>query len=257
VLFVFTCPVITYYQAGYIPSSTAFSTILIAYYFYFKSIRQDSLANFKISVVLFSLAALTRTPFNIFIFAILLQKLYGYVKKRKVVIKEMTIFLVAYGFILLYNLYRLYLTNQYGSQFLTTLLPPDNLDDFTNIWMMVRERWTYQFLTIYHYILLSGAVVMIIIWFFRKNTFSVFPLFHQLLLQAGLIIAGAVIYFILMAKQFVDHEYYFMDSIYPGLVLLFVTGISLLKIKTRMLYFITLILSGSLVLGSIPHSRTI
>ena len=255
VLFTFSCPIIVYYQAGFIPSSTAFSTALVAYYFYFKSIKRHSFRDLSISVGLMTLAALTRTPFNIFLFAILLQKLYLYFKKREFVIKEIFVFSIAFGIIILYNVYKYYLNNKYGSQFLTTILPPDSLDDFIHIWSLVKERWMFQFLTIYHYIVLSVAILVLIYHYIRKK-YSSAPV-NQILLQSGLIMLGSFAYFLLMEKQFVDHEYYFIDSIYAGLILLFLSGLALFKINNRYIYMLALFLSACVLAGGVLHSKTV
>jgi hypothetical protein len=255
VLFTFSCPIIVYYQAGFIPSSTAFSTALVAYYFYFRSIKKDSFHDLSVSVGLMTLASLIRAPFNIFLFAILLQKLYLNIKKRKFVIKEIFVFSIAYGIIILYTFYKYYLNDKYGSQFLTTILPPDSFVDFINIWSLVKERWMSQFLTIYHYIILS-VTILFLIYHYIKKEYNLSPA-NQILLQSGLVILGSFAYFTLMAKQYVDHEYYFIDSLYPAVVLLLIGGMSLINTAGKKINTLVGILFFVLLSGGTIESKSI
>ncbi|MBA3900435.1 MAG: glycosyltransferase family 39 protein [Bacteroidetes bacterium] len=250
VLFVFTCPVITYYQAGFIPSATAFSSALIGYYYYFKFKQTTEIKLFYASIAFLALAALARTPYNIFLFAVLLQQLLAYLKNRALPAKEVLAFSMAYASIIGYNIFKIYLGKTYGSQFLTTFLPPENFSHLKEIILTVKENWAFHYFTVYHYALLGIAAVAIIAYFYKNKGFE--KPSKEILIQAILIISGACIYFLLMARQFQNHDYYFMDSFYLGLILIFIAGLKLLALdtllkKTAFGTLLVILISGSFI----------
>lgn len=240
-VFVFTCPTITYFQAGFIPSATSFAVAMMGYYFYFRYQKWLEIKDFYWALGLMTLAALSRSPFNVFFFAVLLQQGLGWFQKRKIAQKEALAFAVAYTVIIASNLYKVWMTKVYGSQFLGGLTPADSFGEFVQILGSVRERWTFQLFSIGHYVLLAVAVLFLTIRLLRKQTEA---LTRQIFLQSALALAGGMIYFVLMAKQFVAHEYYFMDSLYPGIVLLLVAGMQCVPFKTLIasVFFVALVL---------------
>jgi len=222
VVFVFTCPVITYYQAGFIPSATSFSAAMMGYYFYFRYKKGLNISDLYWAIGLMALAALSRSPFNIFLFAMLLQQGIGWFQKRKIDRKEALAFVAAYSVIVVANLYKIWLAQVYGSQFLGQMRPASSFGEFVQLLGSVLERWSSQLFSVGHYILLAATVSFLMVQLFRKKADA---LTRQIMLQSILTIGGGLLYFGLMARQFVDHEYYFMDSLYPGVALLLVAGV--------------------------------
>lgn len=222
-VFVFTCPVIVYYQAGFIPSATSFSLTLIGYYFYFKHLKTNTYRSFYLAIGLFTLAALSRSPFNIFLFATLVQQTWDWMQQRKIDRRQMSVYAVAYTVIAVANLYKLWLAGQYGSQFLGELRPAPDLKTLLEITGSVIDRWTFQVFSKGHYLVLAIALFLLCLRLVRKQS-DKFQ--RQMVQQAVIALAGGIIYYILMARQFVDHEYYFMDSLYPGLILLLSVGMA-------------------------------
>lgn len=221
-VFVFTCPVIVYYQAGFIPSATSFSATLMGYFFYFRYKNSLKAGDFYWAVALLALAALSRSPFNIFLFATLIQQGLGWFQKRQIVRREIAAYAIAYSAIIAANLQKIWLAQVYGSQFLGKLLPAPNFEVFGQILYSVSERWTFQLFSMGHYVLLALSVFFLVFRMIQGKTTG--PT-RQILLQSGLALAGGALYFVLMARQYVDHEYYFMDSLYPGAILLLTAGI--------------------------------
>ena len=158
-VFVFTCPVIVYYQTGFIPSATSFSLTLIGYYCYFKYLKTGSYRDFYTALGLFTVAALSRSPFNIFLFATLLQQMLTWVRQRKVDRGQMLGYATAYAVIAIANLYKWWLAGQYGSQFLGELRPAPDLATFLEITGSVLERWTFQVFSNGHYFILAVAII--------------------------------------------------------------------------------------------------
>ena len=222
-VFVFTCPVITYYQTGFIPSATSFSLVMMGYFFYFRYQKNADSGDFYWATGLMTMAALSRSPFNIFLFATLLQQGLGWWRHKKINRREASAYALAFLVIAAANLYKIWLAQEYGSQFLGQLRPARNLEVLGQIIQSVRERWTFQVGTRGHYAVLLLAVLFLALRLIQRNLDH---LNRRMLLQSAVSLAGGLVYFTLMASQFVDHEYYFMDSLYPGLVLLLVAGLA-------------------------------
>ncbi len=227
-LFAFSCPIIVYYQAGFIPSSTALAATFMAYYFYFHFKKYDRINSFYLTVLLLTLASLMRSPFNIFLFAVLLHQSFVYFRKRKVNWKEVGALAGAYVTIAAYNAYKTYLSETYGSQFLTFLRPAE-IGELFSITAEVFRRWWLQLFTVFHYVLLSIVGISLGNFLLSGNKLS--GLKRELTLHTIIVLCGAGIYYALMSKQFVEHEYYFIDSFYLGLILFFILGIDSLDIN--------------------------
>lgn len=252
-VFVFTCPVITYYQTGFIPTATSFSLVLMGYYFYFRHQKEAPTSDFYWATGLMTVAALSRSPFNIFLFAILLQQGLGWWQDKKINRREASAFAVAFLIIAAANLYKIWLARVYGSQFLGQLRPARSLEVLGQIMQSVQERWTFQVCTRGHYAVLALAVLWLTLRLFQRKCDL---LTRRMLLQSGIALAGGLVYFALMASQFVDHEYYFMDSLYPGMVLLLVTGLTCTpdprSLQGKVLYTV---MAAALVWGALDSKK--
>lgn len=230
-IFVFTCPIITYYQAGFVPSATSFSAVLMGYYFYFRYQKNLKINDFRWALGLMTLAALSRLPFNIFLFAVLLQQGWNWFENKKIVRNEALAFASAYAVVFVANFYKLWMTKTYGTQFLGGLRPAESIEEFAQILQSVQERWTFQLFSTGHYVLLTAAIFFLVAQLLRKQTEA---LTRQIFFQSILAIAGGMVYYVLMAQQYVAHEYYFMDSWYPGIALLLVAGLGCVPLHTQM-----------------------
>ncbi len=231
VLFVFLSPVYVYYQAGFIPSVPAIAFVFIAYYYYFSCSDNRKKKQFYLSVFFFLLAALIRIPFLIFLVAALLHQLWNQIELKKINWYEIIVF--AFSFLLfgIYYRYNVHLGRMYGSMFLDSFLPAKNMEDFKGVIAQIYHVWIFQYFTIAQYVLLLIALGFTLYdLLFRKgnsirNKIYWFHLF--------IISCGTGLYFILMLKQFYDHDYYFLDSLFVPVVLFFVFAIANIKIETK------------------------
>ena len=229
VLFAFSAPILTYYQNGFIPSVSSFSTALIAYYYYFQFKKNDNLKFFKLGVFLMGLACLIRSPFNLFLFAMFLQELGGWLKKGRIIWPQFRSFVFVYSLILGYNLYKNYLNQTYGSQFLTSLLPANSLLELGQLSLLVLKRWAFQLLSPAHYLLWFTSLIALILALKHRKIQD--PLNLALAQQTLWISLGACVYYLLMTKQFIDHEYYFIDSFYLPIIFSLSLGLKQLPIE--------------------------
>src|SRR5690606_5025142 len=238
VIFAFTCPVLVYYQAGFVPSPYSFASVFIGYYFVFKYLKKAKTNDLIWGILFLTIAALYRTPYNIFLFAVLLQLSLKAIISKTTYRKEVVIFTTSYLVIIGYSLYKSFLTENYGTMFLTELMYPESLEEFKNLWTSIWETWKYQYFTKPHYWLL-GIMCLVFIWkLFSLKTWNY--LHQQWLLLTVLILAGASLFFILMMQQFPAHDYYFIDSFYPGIIMFFALAVSL--IPSRPVWNITFVI---------------
>lgn len=242
VLFVFLSPVYTYYQAGFIPCVPAISFIFIAYYFFYEYKLTETRKYFYLSLLFFLLAALIRVPFFILLFAILIQQLFMYFQNKKILVYEVIGFLSVFAIFIAYYRYNIHIGIIYGNMFLDTFLPAKNLAEFKEILGRIYHYWLLQYYTLWHYLLLlvSMAAAFIGIVIRKKMEVQHKALWFNLLIVGS----GAILYFLLMTCQYYDHDYYFLDSLFIPVILLFVLSIHYIpagKIIGKIILFVFLV----------------
>ncbi len=228
-VFIMTCPVFTYYLDGFLPSIPSFTNVIIGYYFFFRYKKTEARHDLVLSILFLTLAALSRTPFFIFLFAVCCQQSLEYFKRKRINRKELLLMISGITCIILYFLYNLHLAGKYGSQFLITILPAKNIHELKEIFSAVIDQWKFDYFSKAHYATFIALAILILYpagWkkIISENTF----VFTQILIA----LCGTVIYFLLMVKQFPDHDYYFIDSFYPVVALILVFCIPKIQVES-------------------------
>lgn len=243
VAFVFTAPVYTYYMFGFIPSATSFANLVIGFYFYFRYQKLNQLKDFYWSIFFIAIAALSRTPFAIFLIAIVLQQLIDF--KREKIKQRFIAISFSFLFIAVYFMYNSYLRSNYGSVFLSSLMMPQNWSQLKEVLHVVYDRWFFQYFTLSQYLIIF-AIMLTSIFSVVKLKTSLNEQQKKLLLQITISSLGVAFYFLLMAIQFKEHDYYFIDTFYALVILSVVFFISVIpKINNAFLaitFSITLVL---------------
>lgn len=243
VAFVFLSPLYTYYQAGFIPCVPAISFIFIGYYYFYNYKTEGNKKQFYLAILFFFLAAMIRLPFFIFLFAAFLQQSFLFLQKRKFIRYELFGFLIAFGIFVGYYRYNVHLGRMYGNMFLDSFLSAKSIGEFKEILRQIYYHWFFHYFTFWHYFVLLLALVATIIAFNKTKQLENKAMWFNLFFVGG----GALLYFILMACQYYDHDYYFLDSLFIPLVLLFLLSIHSFKIEKEssklVLFFIVCISS--------------
>ncbi len=242
VAFTFTIPIITYYQCGFLPTTSSFSFSIIGLCYYFNYLTNNKNNYLITAIALLTLATLCRSPFAIYLFAVMLQQNYFQLKTKQFFKTVNLIFTISVLLITAWQLYKYYLNKKYGSQFLTTILPANNFTEFIENTKDIISKWFFQLFTISHYI------ILFLIAFFAKKKKKEKNQMFSLIIIAFILFA---IYFILMNKQFIHHEYYFIDSFYIAIVFLVVYKIELLEIhfSNTKVTMIVILISSCLILS--------
>lgn len=247
-LFTLTLPFYAYYLNGFLPSSAAFSFLFIGFYYvliYLKSLNKITLV---ISIAWLTLAALIRLPFIIPLLALMGVYFLNSISERRFAWSPLLGLLISLSFVIGYGLYNHYLGSVYGNIFLNKLLSITTFDDLTKTLIKIYERWSNEYFTTYHYVILLGVVIFYILNYSSHKIASKEVKFVQLFLWIYTI--GVLCFFFAMGQQFVDHDYYFLDTFLPILLLwlgLLIRKITLpVSIQQGVLAFLLIFVIGSI-----------
>lgn len=256
-VFALSSPIYLYYQAGFLPTIPSLSNLFIALYFYFKYKSSENQKDFFTSVFFLVLASLSRTPFSIFCISIIGIEIIQAIKYKRfnyrVFIPLLSGALIVAG----YFIYNMHLRDIYGSVFLAQPLPPDDLNNALSLVNQTLKNWFFQYFTIYHYIFILLLICLLLYVFARQKRQFTNRLQNQLISYIFLTIPFTTIYCILMLKQFPAHDYYFLDTFYPLLILGIIGLLSFLKIKTNSAKRLSLLVLSIFCFGFIIKSNNI
>lgn len=228
ILFAFLSPVLVYYLNGFIPSVTSVSNVFIALFFYFDFLKSRKTRHLAVAVFFAMLAALGRMPFVMFLCTMLLHSLL--VSRQWHRYRQLLVYLPAFALFIAYFIYNRYLANAYGSVFLTKLLKIESFGEFLYLIEYVYQNWFFEYLTAAHYGILLVLLIIFILKRIRSQKLSDFQ--KHLLLLFVISFGAALLYFVVMLKQFHSHDYYFLDSFFIPLILLVIALSMDVKINT-------------------------
>lgn len=231
VLILIYSPLFVYYQNGFMPSIPSFSNFVIGTYFYIKFIRSDRQKYWILVLIFLSLAVLARTSYLFLYFSILGVELIRYLNMNtfKSIFKSKFLIgsLISFTLIISYFAYNYYLRKTYGSLFLSHLMLPKDFEEFKEIVRLMLQNWKFIYFSKSQYFVL-GILALLTIIFYRKST-KIFINKLPIILCILLWIASLA-FFVSMAKQYVNHDYYFIDSfLFP---VIFTTIVLASRIKT-------------------------
>lgn len=219
-LFVFSLPIIVYYQAGFIPSPVALYLCLGGMYMYWQYLTTHRFTYLASALGMFALAALIRTPFSLFLAGLIGAQLIYSLRYKVLDARQPLAYVLAVGAVLLYYGYNHYLRAEYGSLFISRFMPAHNWQHLTKLGVLVWQRWHYQYLSLAHYIFVAVVLTGFVLGYLRRQI-HLSRQQRQMGVTAGIFTLTALCYFPLMARQFVDHEYYFIDSLYlPTIIII-------------------------------------
>jgi hypothetical protein len=257
IIFAFLSPVLVYYLDGFLPSLTSMASVLIGFYFYFQYLNNKQYRNLLMAVLFTCIAAISRTPFALFIASLFIQLLWDMIRNKKIEYKILLPFLFAFIVLLTYFIYNHYLARVYGSSFLMTIMPASNIKDFHENISFIYHNWFTSYFTIYHYLVFILFGVIFLIQWIRKKSLTEFQKRTGFLFLFTFL--GSVFYFILMLLQFHDHDYYFLDSFYiPGLlyIMMCIDSFQLKNITIKLLFGVVILLFGYVGFGKCKQDKT-
>lgn len=259
-LFAGTAPVFVYYQDSFLPTIPCLSNAMIGVYFFSKYLFSQKNKHFSYSIAFFTLAALSRTTFIIPLIAMLFLEFVSIVRKKTDYRKKIAPVLISFFILLVFFFYNTWLRKQYGSNFLNSLMPASSFEEFKTILKIVYERWATHYFSIWHYVFFFLSALIVFIKGIKKKIVKreVGIIFFFCLIT----LMGSLFFFVSMAKQFPDHDYYFLDAFFLPLIIisiLLVAQLPRLKIKNRTIAYpvFTGLLAIPLILNAVNSQNQI
>lgn len=233
-LFAATSPTFVYYQGGFLPTIPSLANSMIGIYFYSRYLLQQKNRDFNWCVLFLTLAALSRTTFAIPLIALLGVEFLMVLRRKNSLKPKLLPIVLSLSILVFYFLYNIFLRIKYGAIFLNIILPAQSFQDAIEILKAVKANWMTEYFTIPHYLIfaLSFLFFLFLLISRRRKCGKELSLF---LLFIGVIFIGCIAFSILMLRQFVAHDYYFLDTFYLPLILLLVAAVALIPIKNTML----------------------
>ncbi len=241
-----------YYQNGFLPSIPSFANFIIALYAFFYYLKSQKKAHFYWAVFFITLAALSRSSYLIFLFSLLLHRLFVFIVSKRFKSSEFFPLLIGLAVYVSYFLYNQHLENTYGSMFLTKLLYVDSLGTLKKIILGFIDRFGDEILSPYHAVSLGLLLISIFPRIYKLKKITEIEL--SLLLYFIISAIGVLLFFFSMGKQFIDHDYYFIDSFYPVLALLLISILTMFRIPKK-LYALTTLLSLGFLIFFFLHAK--
>ena len=155
-VFSFTMPILLHYQAGFIPSVSAYAFFLIGLFFASNNWKDNLNKSFYWAIGFFLLAALLRKPFVLFAFAFSAMHFFPIKKNKRRIIASC----ISAAIFLSYFFYNTYLANKYGSALLTSATGADGIGHWYTLLLEVANRWKWDILSLGHYIILFFTLIV-------------------------------------------------------------------------------------------------
>lgn len=245
-------PVYLYYRAGFLPTIPSLSNVIIAYYFYLKYLKTNRFRFFNWSILFFTLATLSRTPFAIFLIAVFCQEVLTIIKQKKFNYRVLISFTLSFSLIIGYFMYNAFLRSKYGSLFLSKPLTPESWGEVKELIFSALENWKFHYLTKWHYLFILVASLLSVFQFIKLRAVS--DLHKKLLLQFSIALFGAILYSLLMLQQFKAHDYYFLDTYFTPFILFTAFTVTYIKFNHFYLNLITFAIMAFAINGMLTHS---
>ncbi len=229
--FVFTIPFFVYYQNGFLPSVPSFSNLIIGLYFVIKFQIEKNNKDYLIGALFITFAALARSPFLIFLVALLLTEFWSQLKYKKINVARLFIPFLGIILFLSYFYYNQLLAKKYGSMFLADLLYFKSFQELKYTLQIAFNRWGDQFMSPFHAILFLMLLGTAIYQFYKGLQLR----FIEKYLIAFFLISsfGIFLFFLAFGQQFAEHDYYYIDCLLPLLSLILLISLSRVVIKNK------------------------
>ncbi len=214
-----TAPVFVYYQSGFLPTMPSLANVWIGLYFYMAFRHAQRRSQYALGLGFLTLATMARTTFAIVLFAVMLFEVYHRRSNRR----ALTQWLASAGICALaigsYYLYNQYLRQTYGSMFLAHFRPASGLSEMGQLLKVVANQWQYATMVFGGIVCLQRS---------RAHRWLMTKTVQQLGMISLISLAGCLAFFVLMALQYHDHDYYFLDTFYVPVTLLWFCLVGLL-----------------------------
>lgn len=229
-----TSPVFAYYGASFLPTIPALSMAMGGLLFYVLYQRDDKKWMLYVSILLLTLAMMTRTSFAVLWVAVACFHLLRMLRREVSLRSTWLPFAIGAVMFAAWWLWSWYLRQQYGTLFLSSLLPAHSKEDAMEVWQNVHDLWRFHyFQRMQHWLYVVVAVGAVVFFFFKKKSAGdsqgKLSLWWLLLIW----VIGEMLFVAAMLLQFAEHDYYFLDSLFLPIIMLLVGLLGMLPNPSR------------------------
>lgn len=222
-----TTPLFVYFQTAMMPSIPSWANAVIGLYFWVSYLHTKRKPQYVLAIAFLTLAALTRMTFAIPLLALIGFELIQFLKTRSFRKYKAMSLLVSVSLFMAYYVYNAVLREKYGSNFLSSFLPARNLNEAYEWIGIVIDSWSQHYLTTYHYALLL-CVLSIATWVLLKAKSRLNAIHIRVMTFLVIYFTGCLLFAALMLQQFINHDYYFLDTFYIPVFLVLSIALSLI-----------------------------
>lgn len=224
---VFLSPTFSFFANSYLINTASLSLFFVGFYFYVKSLTAQNNTNYLLFNFFLTISVLTRFPLIIFLIAHILNLATDkFIFKKKGNLKIIASFasLIVIVSYFLYN--KLFLSSMYGSIFLSSANIPKSITDFFSILVRVITHKSWYYGTIIHYLLFFFALFIILK---KRKKIKKDLILNSNIRYIGIATLGVLAFTTLSLGQFAYHDYYFLDTYLPLIILFFIASYKHLK----------------------------
>lgn len=221
-----TSPLYAYYFNGFLPSTPAISLVIIGLWAYTKHMQESDLRFWHIAIAMLGLATLVRTSQAVALTAVLCFEMLRLTKSKKeyfklrnyiqLVQKRLPSVIITFSVIIGYMIWNAHLRTENGSLFLNYLMPVRNWQDVRDVFENINELWMFRYFSrLQHWVILLSAIAGITFFIIRKNKLRR----DSLLWFSAIYLFGTLLFFVVMLRQYNQHDYYFLDSFFTPILI--------------------------------------
>lgn len=209
--FAMMTPVYSLYFVCFLPSIPSVACVLAGLWAYVKYYQEERQTYWNTAIALLTLGALMRTSQAVVLVAVCGYELLRIIRRDTPLLNKIPAVLLSGASIVGYLLWNTHLRAAYGSLFLPWLKPLQGWNDIATLW----ERYHYVYFSLPQWITIGALMIAAVVTAVKGKPTSTDKKHHlPLWLLWAIWLFGELLFFLAMGNQFVDHDYYFLDSFY-------------------------------------------
>ncbi|MBO7625098.1 MAG: hypothetical protein J6S82_07345 [Bacteroidales bacterium] len=202
--------------------------------FYALHLRDKKRWTLYACLLLLTLAMMSRTSFAVLWVAVACFQLLRILRRETTLRLSWLPFAAGMALFAGWWLWNLHLRNQYGSLFLGSLLPVRSWQEASDVFQNVHDRWRFHyFQRMQHWLYAATLIAAIVTLLFRKQKRKSGQSQLSLWWLLAIWLFGELLFAAAMSLQYIDHDYYFLDSFFLPIVLSLAGLLQILPDPTR------------------------
>lgn len=229
-----TSPVYAYYSNGFIPGIPALTFAMMALYFYVRYLDDKNLKSFVLCTMFITLSILIRTSFMVLWIAILCFEFMRIIRKETTFVDKILPVIISFIAFFSYYLWNKHLAAENGTMFLSELMPSESWNDFWQEMTKTLNNWKFHYFGNIHYNIFLLITVFAMIYFIFTQIENMRAIKSEsykslsLWILFAITLLGEMLFTFAMARQFRNHDYYFIDTYFLPLLLLLILILNVL-----------------------------